>query len=341
MSSFAQLSPTERLIYFNEAAANKGVSPVIVEKDFWVVWILSRLFALPDLCNRLVFKGGTSLSKVFSAINRFSEDVDLSVNPSFCGFTEDYLNNAPSSNQTQKRMKELQAACSERVQRQILPMLNSDIEGALGKTVEGGCWVDFRVDTETKSPVGLFKYPPAIEGEIVYISKIVKLEFGSLTNQIPNDKHSISAMVADLVPGQFDDFSAEVIALEFERTFWEKATILHAEYHQPEDKLIKDRFSRHFSDFAALWKHPYGQVAKTRFDLLREVVSFKSRFFPSKTANYGSAVPGTLRLAPPDFRMEELREDYKKMLPMFLTDPPSFDNIMKTMKEAEEDLNRI
>ncbi len=115
MSSFAQLSPTERSIYFNEAAARKGVSAVVVEKDFWVVWILSRLFALPDLCDQLVFKGGTSLSKVFNAINRFSEDVDLSVNPSFCGFTEDYLNDAPSSNQTQKRMKQLEAACIERV----------------------------------------------------------------------------------------------------------------------------------------------------------------------------------------------------------------------------------
>jgi hypothetical protein len=201
--------------------------------------------------------------------------------------------------------------------------------------------VDFRVDTETKSPVGLFKYPPAIEGEIVYISKIVKLEFGSLTNQIPNDKHSILAMVAILAPGQFDDFSAEVIALEIERTFWEKATILHAEYHQPEDKTIKDRFSRHFSDFAALWQHPYGQVAKTRLDLLREVVSFKSKFFSTRTTRYDLAVPGTLRLVPPDFRITELSEDYAKMQPMFLTDPPSFDDIMKTVQEAEEEINRI
>ena len=340
MSNFAQISPKERSIYLNEAAARKGVSPVIVEKDFWVVWILSRLFALPDLCGHLVFKGGTSLSKVFSAISRFSEDIDLSVNPYFCGVTEDYLNNAPNPSQTRKRMRELEAACIERVQRQILPLLNSDIEGVLGKAVEGNCWVDFEVDTTTKSPVGLFKYPPAIKDDIGYISKIVKLEFGSLTNQIPNDKHSITAMVADLVPGRFEDFNAKVIALEIERTFWEKATILHAEYHQPENKPIKDLSSRHYSDFATLWKHECAQVAKTRLDILQQVVFHKDKFFSTQTTRYDLAVPGTLKLAPPDFRIKELLEDYAKMRPMFLGDPPSFDDIVSTVREAEEELNR-
>jgi hypothetical protein len=147
-------------------------------------------------------------------------------------------------------------------------------------------------------------------------------------------------MVADLAPGQFDDFSAKVKALEIERTFWEKATILHAEYHRSADKQMKDRLARHYSDFAALWQHPRGQAAKTQLELLQQVVSHKDRYFSSGTASYETAVPGMLRLAPPDSHMAELSEDYAKMLPMFLVKPPSFGDVMKTVREAEEDLNR-
>jgi len=121
----------------------------------------------------------------------------------------------------------------------------------------------------------------------------VKIEFGSLTDQRPVGTHRIVPMVAELGSDRFEDFSANVVALEMERTFWEKATILHAEYYRPQEKPMRDRFSRHYSDFAALWLHPGGQQAQFNLELLARVVRHKSRFFASGWAKYEWAQPGS------------------------------------------------
>ena len=172
-----------------------------------------------------------------------------------------------------------------------------------------------------------------------YIPPLVKLEFGSLTDQRPIGTHMITSFIAELAPDAFDDFHTEVVALEIERTFWEKATILHAEYHRPAEQPMRDRFARHYADFAALWNHPSGLAAATRFDLLERVRTHKSRFFASGWTHFETAVPGTLRLVPPEARLAELRRDYAAMQPMFMSPPPSFDAIMSTLRLAEDAIN--
>ena len=132
----------------------------------------------------------------------------------------------------------------------------------------------------------------------------------------------------------------EVVALEIERTFWEKATILHAEYHRPAEQPFRDRFARHYGDLAALWRHPAGRRAAERFDLLERVRLHKSRYFASSWAHYELAVPGTMRLLPPESRMAELRRDYAAMRPMFLGEPLSFEEMLAVLGEAEQTLNR-
>ena len=168
---------------------------------------------------------------------------------------------------------------------------------------------------------------------------MVKIEFGSLTDQRPTGTHPIVPLIAELAPGAFDDFRAEVVALEIERTFWEKATILHAEYHRPAEQVFRDRFARHYADFAALWQHPGGQRAAQRLDLLERVRVHKSRYFSSSWAHYETAVPGTLRIVPPEARLAEVRRDYTAMEPMFLSTPPKFLQMLTTLREAEQALN--
>jgi hypothetical protein len=146
-------------------------------------------------------------------------------------------------------------------------------------------------------------------------------------------------LIAELAPDLFTDFHAEVCALEIERTFWEKATILHAEYHRPSDQPLRDRFARHYADFAALWQHPGGRAAAARVDLLERVRIHKSRFFASSWARYNTAVPGTLRIVPPEARIPELHRDYAAMEPMFLSPPPDFDTVLATLREAEGTIN--
>jgi hypothetical protein len=174
----------------------------------------------------------------------------------------------------------------------------------------------------------------------VYIAREVKIEFGSLTDQRPLGRHSIKAFVAELAPGAFSDCGAEVVALEVERTFWEKATILHAEYHRPADKPMKDRHARHYADFAALWKSKYAAVACARLDLLERVRIHKSKFFSSAWSTYDTAVPGGLRLVPPTHRLSHLRTDYAAMQQMFLNEPLSFDQVLAILAEAEGTINK-
>ena len=322
-----------------QAAARQGVVPVIVEKDFWVCWTLARLFSTPDIAPHVVFKGGTSLSKVFGVIDRFSEDVDLCVAPVSLGVSEVELDEAPTASQRSKRMRVLAERCEVCVREQFLPALDSAIIGALGLTPHGAHWLVFEIDALAGTPNLLFTYPSVLPQPGGYVTKQIKLEFGALTRQQPTGKHSIAPMLVATLGDAYDDFASTVVALELARTFWEKATILHAEYHRPPDKPLRDRFARHYADFAALWRHDSQPQSLARMDLLEDVVRHKSRFFASAWANYDTARPGSFRLVPPSYRHAALGQDYAAMEPMFLSEPLSFDDLLSQLAQAERALN--
>lgn len=330
--AFLDLPADERRLYIEQAAIRRNVSPVILEKDFWVCWLLGILFE-SEFAGSLVFKGGTSLSKVFGVIERFSEDIDLSLSPAFLGLPEA----GTSRNQANKWMTRAEVACGAAVRDQITPALTATAEAVLGKAERS--WFEFLTDPGTHSPVVLFHYPSAQQAGFEYLTRAVKLEFGSLTDQQPAGRHLVRPWVADTLPAAFPDWRCEVVALEAERTFWEKATILHAEYHRPADKPTPDRFSRHYADTAALAAHPTGSLAIDQHELRNRVVQWKGQFFGSAWASYDRAVPGTFRVAPPAERMAALRRDYEAMRDMYLTDPPGFDDIVSTLAELETRIN--
>ena len=110
---FFARSPQERADVIREVAARRNISAVLVEKDLWVSWTLAVLFAHPQFRDQLVFKGGTSLSKVFGVIDRFSEDIDLSVNPEFVGIRERWIEDADSRSKRTERMKQFETACTD------------------------------------------------------------------------------------------------------------------------------------------------------------------------------------------------------------------------------------
>lgn len=167
------------------------------------------------------------------------------------------------------------------------------------------------------------------------------MEFGALTDQQPTGTHEISPWVADTFPQAFSDWRCQVTALEVERTFWEKTTILHSEYHRPVEKPTPDRFSRHYADTAALAQHPAAQEAIGRDDVRERVVAWKSRFFGSSWANYEAARPGGFRLVPPVTRQAVLRRDYQAMRDMYLRSPPTFEEILAALADLELRINHV
>lgn len=332
--SFLDLPPNERNLYIEQAAIRRNGSPVVIEKDFWVCWMLGILFQ-SEFADSLVFKGGTSLSKVFGIIERFSEDIDLSLSPAFLKLPDA----GTSRNQANKWMTRAEAACSDAVQNKIGPAMEAAVASVLGNGARP--WLEFLTDSATNSPVLLFHYPSLQPRGFDYLKRSVKLEFGSLTDQQPSGRHPIRPWMADAIPEAFPDWRCEVVALELERTFWEKATILHTEYHRPADKSTPDRFSRHYADVAALAKHPNATTAIARHDIRDRVVRWKSQFFGSAWANYEAAKPGTFRLAPHPSRLAALRIDYQAMRDMYLTEPASFDEILASLSELENRINQV
>ena len=331
---------SDQALFIRETAARRGLLPVMVEKDFWVSWTLAVLFAHPEFGGQLVFKGGTSLSKVFDVIERFSEDIDLSVSPAFLGISEEWVEEVHSRNKRTERMQELEAACIERVRTRFVPELERIARESLGERRGGGNWMEFQVDAATHSPVVLFHYPSNELTGFVYLGRSVKMEFGSLTDQKPVGTHAVTSWVAEEFPKQLADFRCELVVLELERTFWEKATILHAEHHRDPAKPIRDRFSRHYSDMAALARHAVLERALARAELRQRVADWKNRFFAATWAHYDLAKPGTFRIVPPDFRLPELDRDYRAMRPMFLTEPPSFASIIEALRGLENRINQ-
>ncbi len=332
--AFLELPVDERRLYIEQAAVRRNISPVVLEKDFWVCWLLGVLFE-SEFAGSLVFKGGTSLSKVFGVIERFSEDIDLSLSPAFLKLPEA----GTSRNQASKWMAKAESTCGVAVQNQIGTAMEAAVEGVLGKSER--TWFEFLTEPNTNSPVLLFHYPSSQPTGFEYLRRSVKLEFGSLTDQQPTGRHPIRPWVAEVLPDAFPDWRCEVVALEVERSFWEKATILHTEYHRPTDKPTPDRFSRHYADTAALAKHPAAKIALDQHELRSRVVAWKSQFFGSSWANYDQAKPGTFRLVPPPERLPALRRDYQAMRDMYLSEPASFDDILSTLADLEARINGV
>jgi len=303
-----------------------------------VCWTLARLFDDPGLEDKLLFKGGTSLAEVFRVIDRFSEDVDLGVRPAALGFLETDLIDAPSKTQRLRRHQALQAACCDFVHLQLLPRLEDVFRNLLGDPPQT-TWLEYGLHAPTGSPELRFHYPSVSTDSNEYIAKAVKLEFGSLTSQQPLGNQPIVAMVGELLGLDHQDLHARVTVLDAGRTFWEKATILHAEFHRPPTKPMPDRYARHYSDFAALWQHDIGRIAATDLAMLANVVRHKSQFFASAWADYDSAKRGSLRLSPPKARITELRRDFERMRPMFLGTPPEFATMLAVIAEAERAIN--
>jgi len=336
---FLALPPQRRALAFEQAATQRAVDAVLIEKDFWVCWLLGMLFSQPELGPHLVFKGGTSLSKVFGVIERFSEDVDLSVAPAFVGADVEAFDALVGRTQRDAAMAEMQRLCSVKTEVTIAPLIEAAIRTALGEPAGGGSWLTYELDAQTRSPILYFNYPASQTNGFNYLRRDVKLELGALTDQQPIGNHTIRPWVADQFPAVFADWHCEVVALGLARSFWEKATILHAEYHRPVDQPTPSRYARHYADLACLLEHSEAEALMADKALCAHVVAWKSRVFARSWARYDLARHGEFRLVPPARRQEALAADYALMRPMFLRDPPLFAQVMTKLAAAEQTIN--
>src|SRR6185312_12644480 len=345
MDDIARLPAADRMDLFLGTARPRGMTAEIIEKDFWVCWTLKRLFTLSDPPAGMLFKGGTSLSKVFGVIERFSEDVDLSFDRAGLGFGgESDPFNATTGKRRKHGLEALTETCQRVIRERLLPQLVIAFGDALGEPPSTN-WSLQLAEDDPEGQTLLFRYPmagpPRSADEPAYIQPAVRLEIGARSDHWPAIEASVSSYVAAEFPKHFKEPGCKVHVLGIERTFWEKATILHMWHHAPADKKFRDRQSRHYYDVARLYQHELGKAAFKDTDLLLKVARHKEVFFPAAWARYAEAKPGTLRIMPPNSRLLELEQDYGKMKQMIFGEPPSFESLLELLKQLEAEINSV
>ena len=335
MDGFANDTPERRDEAFQQATTQLGISKAIVEKDFWVCWSLKQLFTLPSFGDQIIFKGGTSLSKVYDVIHRFSEDVDLSLDRTQLGFAgmRDPGNPDLSGGKRKTLLQELQDTAEE--------VVSGPLKAEIHSTFDDKLKHDFSVTTDPNDKQTLlFAYPSIADTYGGYVKPIVRFEFGARGVHLPAEVKKISPFISQAFPDLLSTDTADVKVLGVERTFWEKATILHMLYHQDAAKPLADRMSRHYYDMAQLIVTDHKNSAIEQIRLLEQVAHHKSVFFKAAWANYENAKPGSLRLLPNANLEAELRADYVGMDEMIIGDAPSFDDILGIIGAFEAEVNR-
>jgi hypothetical protein len=343
MDEFARRPADDRRAFIEEAANRRDLTPVIVEKDLWVCWTLRRLTTARELKDHVTFKGGTSLSKAYDIIQRFSEDIDLTIRRA-APLIEDIpspMADSIGANERVRRIKALRAAAQAYVETIAMPSLRDAIERALG-TADG--WsVELDPDDKERQTL-LFNYPRTSgwnrnwggdEGT-GYIKPRIKLEYGARGEPEPFEDRSLTPYLAEEFPNELPDASTMVPTLSVVRTYWEKATILHSLHHKGKLRL---GLSRHYYDLFMLDRAGITEAAHAQPDLLAQVVRNKSLMFADNAASYETAVPGQLRLSPTKALIDTLASDYAAMADMFMREPPSFSDLLAGIADLEARLN--
>ena len=324
MNRISRLPAAERSALFAETAAKMKTTPAVAEKDFWVTWVLHCLYGDAELARLLMFKGGTSLSKAYRLIERFSEDIDLILD------WRAVTGEDPLAERSKAKQEKLNVAINEHAKAFIGGELLARIARVLGDLCQCAIATD-------DAHVIEIRYPASFPDR--YLRPELRLEIGPLAAWLPHEDRMIGSYAAEQFPQLFSRRVCSVRVIKAERTFWEKATILHHEAHRPEGTPQPPRYSRHYYDLARMASAPVKEAALANLELLADVVAFKQRFYPRGWARYDLALPGSLRLVPDGALLASVEADYRAMTNMIFGTVPAFGEILQILRGLEDEIN--
>lgn len=322
--SFFEESEQSKLDILDAAQEVLGIDRINIEKDFWMCWALEKLFQMPD--NQFVFKGGTTLSKVYEIIDRYSEDIDITVN--YGKFIPEINFTQISNNQLSKLSDKLKENLEDYLRDEVIPYLKSQYLIEFNNKL-GGFTLHDRENV-------YFNYPSILD-KTDYKRGFIKIEFGARNTIEPSKIHNINTYI-DKVGNTKSNIIVNVLSPE--RTFWEKATLIHVGCHGGRLANTPDRLSRHWYDLYKLANSDFISATQSK-DILNDVLIIKRAFYNSRYANYDKCAKGELQLIPARADIIGLKTDYQKMIDedYFFRDPPSFDEIVIGLKELEDVVN--
>ena len=339
-------SERERRDLFLATANRLGTAEQNAEKDFWVCWTLDALFN--DLAAggpRLLFKGGTSLSKGYGLIERFSEDIDITVFREDIGqpATVEELEGLSGKKRT-ARLGAIRTACQEYIRGPLREQMEANLRRALdaAKLPANRGRVELDPDDADGQSLLLW-YPTVTAAGNDYIRRAIKIESGAKSALDPHSPMTVRPFVADDLAGR--DLSVHnVTTVNPSRTFWDKVVILHGlrRWFERRDELRGggQRVSRHYYDVSRLLAAEAGRDAANNLEMAQDCVRHAKMFFNRPDFDLASAIPGSFALSPHDAMTATLERDYEAMSGMIFGTVPPFSGLMTSIAEFEQQINR-
>jgi len=331
MDAYLNLSAADRRIFCEQAAAQMGLPPASIEKDFWVCWTLRELFRLPGWEDCFSFKGGTSLSKAWGLIERFSEDIDIVIDRKFLGFGHE----EPSQGQ----LKKLRGKCSRKIRDELLPALKAEFEKALPQDAPWELRMATKEEDSDEASL-IFQYPGEFHETARYLRPAIKIEMGARSDAEPSETVPIRSFLCQEFPEQLGDGAFPVRAVAARRTFIDKFLLLHEENLRAGEKPRKPQLARHYFDVYSLIERGLADEALEDVELFAKVVHHREVFFGYPWMDYSTLKPGSIRIRPSAEDMAGWRGDYDGMRgEMIYGDPPNFDHILDIVGRFEDRFN--
>ena len=329
MIGWLKVEDDRKKLVFEQVAANVGLPPIAIEKDFWVTLVLESVFEL-GLAESMVFKGGTSLSKGWNLIQRFSEDVDLAVDRKAFGFAGKLGSN--------KRTK-LRKAIREFVLEELTPELMNTLQEK-GADVEVDVWESENSDEDPSTIEVRF---PSVTEPVKYLPPRVLIEINARSLIEPNKVKELTPLVGSVFPQLDIDLTPVNIPCVLpRRTFLEKVFLLHEEFQKNPDEMRAERLSRHLYDVEAIMDTVHGKEALEDEELYMDIIHHRKHLTKISGIDYKKHLPGTINLVPPDASIKQWQDDYRAMQEsMIHGDSVSFDNLIRRMKELMKRINQL
>lgn len=329
LKEWFKLSDDTKRNIFGEISAKTGLPPAAVEKDWWVVRTLDLIFQM-KVGKHTVFKGGTSLSKAWNLIDRFSEDIDLALDKKFLGFGE--VN-------TGSQVKKLREHSFKFISETFYPELISVYKKA-------GFDVELKKDENVandQDPIILEVYYNSVTEQLDYLPSRVLIEIGSRSLMEPSSQKSFRSYVGEHFPDKpFTDSIITIPTVNPERTFLEKIFLLHENFQLPAERMRVERLSRHLYDIEKIMDTEFGSIAFADGDLYNHLVDHRKIVTFIRGIDYGNHIPARINPVPPEDKLKEWEADYKSMQENMIYKPSlPFDKLIVRIKELKDRINQL
>ena len=332
MNEWLKLSKTRRIEILEQVNNRLGLPIQAIEKDWWVTMVLKAVFS-SKFAEHFVFKGGTSLSKAYHLIDRFSEDIDLAIDRKFLGFDGEL---------SKTQIKKLRKASGTFIVTDFFNELKIQLK-ELGIPVEEYELVTNDEIDDTSDPHTIELQYQSIVEQGDYLPQRVLIEIGSRSLMEPAESKSIESIIESVFPEQkFAIKPYDVSVVVPTRTFLEKIFLLHEEFLKSKDKIHHLRMTRHLYDLERLMDHSHGIEALKNKELFDTIVEHRKKYTPLRGISYDLHKPETLDIIPPDEVISRWEEDYKTMREnMFYGESLDFEELMERIKKLNKNLKTV